>query len=441
MIGFSIESFFSIIEEMPDQAILLSVPDLRIVHANQPCLSANGLTLEEAKGLFCYSVTHHQDSPCDSGDRRCPVQISMETEEPSTAIHSHKEADGKEVLVHVTALPIRDSAGKITHVLEIIRRKDELTLLYEELKQKTGFLEDLIQTCPNGIVGNDRLGNIFLFNEGAEKIFGYNRAEVIGKIKVKNLYPEGKAREIMEQIRSENYGGREKLLGFETHILDKRGRAIPIRISCTPLYEDGLEVGVIGFFTDISQRKAMEEKLVALTITDGLTGLYNRRHFQVMAQHEIERIRRSKGSSSLILLDVDNFKQYNDTYGHLEGDVVLQTLGQLIRISFRTMDIAFRFGGEEFVILLPDTSPTWAFYPAERFRVRMAETTFLPAGRKEPARVTISIGIAKLNPEHSFDEVVRLADEAMYAAKKGGRNRTVIFGQPGPSGSPDPVED
>jgi len=440
MNSFLITSFFPVIDAMTDQAVLITVPDLRIVHANGPYLTASGLTLDEAKYLFCYNAAHRQDSPCDTEAHTCPAQTSIETGEPSSSIHTHQDADGKDILVLVSSLPVRDSDGMITHVLEIIRRKDELTLLHEGLKQKTGFLDDIIQTCPEGIIGNDRKGNIFIFNKGAEEIFGYKREDVIRKLRVKQLYPEGKAIEIRDQIYSENYGGHGSLKGFETIVQDIHGREIPIRISCTLLFEDGLEIGVIGFFTDISQRKAMEAELLSLSITDGLTGLYNRRHFQVLVQHEIERICRNDRSSSLLFLDVDHFKMYNDTHGHTEGDVVLQALGELMSSSVRVVDTCFRYGGEEFAILLPDTSASQAFIPAERIRARMAETPFLPSGCKEPVKVTISIGIAELTAERNLNEIIRLADEAMYTAKQTGRDRIVMSGHPGPSGSPSPGE-
>jgi diguanylate cyclase (GGDEF)-like protein/PAS domain S-box-containing protein len=423
----SMESLFAAIDETGEQAVLVSVPDMRIVHANRGYLAAVGMGLEEAKGLCCHSVSHHLDHPCDGDGHKCPVRISENTGNPASAVHLHSGKNGEEVLVDVSSRPIRDGSGRITHVLEIIRRNDERRRLLEDLQRKSGFLENLLHTCPEGIIGNDMKGNIFLFNEGAERIFGYARAEVIGKIHAKDLYPPGGAREVRDRAYSESFGGPGRLVDFETCIVDKSGIRVPIRLCCTVIKENGEDSGFIGFFTDIKERKAMEESLRTLSITDGLTGLYNRRHFQSIATKERERILRSKGHSSLLLIDVDHFKRYNDSYGHAEGDIVLTSLASLIKKSFRAVDTGFRFGGEEFAVLLPDTASEHALVPAERLRTEFASIPFLPAGGKGPLSVTVSIGISELIADRSLDDMVRLADAAMYEAKNRGRNRTVIL--------------
>jgi two-component system cell cycle response regulator len=126
-------------------------------------------------------------------------------------------------------------------------------------------------------------------------------------------------------------------------------------------------------------------------------------------------------------MDVDRFKQYNDAFGHDEGDKVLRALGDEIRKNFRTMDTGFRYGGEEFLVLLPETPAVAAIIPAERLRKRFSAIPFLPHPDEEPRKVTLSIGIAEFRPGLSIDDLVRSADRAMYAAKNAGRNRTVSY--------------
>jgi len=423
---FPLESLITIIDEMAEQAVLVSVPDLRIVHANRNYLASVGLDLEKARGQNCHRVSHGLDQPCEEEGHQCPAKISMVSGTSAKVVHLHQEVGGGQILVNVSSHPIRDEHGKVTMVLEVIRRDDEIRRLHDDLKKKSGFLENILMTCPEGIIGNDRSGTVFLFNEGAERIFGYKCKEVLGKIHAKNLYPEGLARDVMDQTLSENFGGYGRLLGYETFIRDKYGRDVPIRISATLLYEDGEESGVIGFFRDITELRRMEEELRTLSITDGMTQLYNRRHFETISQKEVDRVYRSGARSTLLILDVDHFKQYNDTYGHTEGDVVLKTLGELINKSFRAGDTGFRFGGEEFAVILPDTSAETALMPAERLRTQVEAFPFMPAGAKEPVSVTISIGIAEFTAGRVLDEVIRLADAAMYEAKKVGRNHTVI---------------
>jgi len=422
------------------------------------------------------------------------------------------------------------------------------------LERRSAFLENIVHTCPEGIIANDNEGNIFLFNASAERIFGHTSQEAIGKISASRLYPPGGAREVKEYLYSEEYGGRGLLVDFETEIVRKDGKKIPIRLCCSILKENGTDIGFIGFFTDISariafqarfieseerfrgifesardaiitigedgnvsmanlaaqellgyggenlsgmeairlfpprfvdywkelsvyasaqepgierrnielvvlsksgaetpvrltlaekivrgqriqtvilrnisHRKTLEEELRVQSITDTLTELYNRRHFHSLAQNELDRTLRTRVPFSLLLIDVDHFKRYNDAFGHEEGDKVLRALGDEIRKNFRTMDTGFRHGGEEFLVLLPETSSEAALIAAERLRKRFAAIPFLPRNEEKPRKVTLSIGIAEFRPGRSIDDLVHSADRAMYAAKNAGRNRTVNF--------------
>jgi PAS domain S-box-containing protein len=125
-------------------------------------------------------------------------------------------------------------------------------------ERRSAFLENVISTCPEGIIANDTMGNIFLYNRSAERIFGYPPEEAIGKISASRLYPPGGAREVKEYLYSEEFGGRGHLVDFETEILRKDGKRVPIRLCCSALKEDGKEIGYIGFFTDITARISLQ---------------------------------------------------------------------------------------------------------------------------------------------------------------------------------------
>ncbi|NTW67557.1 MAG: diguanylate cyclase [Nitrospirae bacterium] len=164
--------------------------------------------------------------------------------------------------------------------------------------------------------------------------------------------------------------------------------------------------------------------LKELTIRDGLTGLYNHRHFQETLAAEILRSKRYPTTFSLVFLDVDYFKQYNDTHGHLHGDAVLVALSKLLISGIRQSDIAVRYGGEEFVLLLPETSKVKAFVLAGSIREKIAAHPFPGRETQPQGKVTVSMGIAAF-PEDGSDSSTLLhhADEALYQAKNGGRNR------------------
>jgi diguanylate cyclase (GGDEF)-like protein/PAS domain S-box-containing protein len=460
--------------------------------------------------------------------------------------------DGQKTPIRLCCSVLRENGTDIGYIgffTDISARK----ALLRSLERRSAFLENVISTCPEGIIANDTRGTIFLYNKSAEGIFGYTEEEVIGgKLHAKQLYPPGGAKEVREYIYSTHFGPHGHLVDFETEVLRKNGKKAPIRLCCSVLRENEKDIGYIGFFTDISarialqakfleseerfrgifesahdaivsvredgmvvmanraaqellgydeetllgmkairlfaprfadywrelstyasrlgpgnerrnieivalsksgaeipiqltlaekivrgekiqtailrdisERKALEESLRLQSITDTLTDLYNRRHFHSLAQNEAERAVRSRVPFSILLMDVDRFKQYNDAFGHDEGDKVLRALGDEIRKNFRTMDTGFRHGGEEFLVLLPETTSEDAIIAAERLRTRFATIPFLPNPEEEPRKVTLSIGIAEFRPGLSIDDLVRAADRAMYSAKNAGRNRTV----------------
>jgi two-component system cell cycle response regulator len=170
------------------------------------------------------------------------------------------------------------------------------------------------------------------------------------------------------------------------------------------------------------ERVQISEKLEKLAITDGLTKLYNLRHFYNQLEVEVDRSNRYGHSLGLLLLDIDRFKVYNDTCGHLEGDKVLIKLCQIIRSCLRTMDSAYRYGGEEFTVILPETSGEEAETVAHRIRKAVETEKFFPEPNK-PYQVTISIGVTEYCKEENFADFIKRADKAMYLSKLAGRNR------------------
>lgn len=207
-------------------------------------------------------------------------------------------------------------------------------------------------------------------------------------------------------------------------------------------YQDAIEIGASDFifkpfrFEELDLRikrveheivlkqyydKAME-KMKKLVITDDLTGLSNSRHFFKLIETEIKRHHRYSRPLSLLMLDLDYFKHYNDTWGHLAGDNVLNELGKIINSCLRTTDTAFRFGGEEFAILLPETKLEKACLVGKRIIESTGSKIFHPEPGKT-ASVTISAGATELIEGDNRESLIRRADKALYLSKKAGRNR------------------
>jgi len=182
---------------------------------------------------------------------------------------------------------------------------------------------------------------------------------------------------------------------------------------------------------EIEERKNIERKLREISTKDGLTGLSSRRHFDEVLENEIRRAQRSSHPLSLILLDVDYFKAFNDTYGHLEGDACLQRISRSIeKIINRPGDLASRYGGEEFVVILPNTDADSAYEIAEAIRKAVQRLEIPHVGSKliGPKLVTISAGVSTVEPAIGTapSDIIRPADSALYQAKAAGRNRIIM---------------
>lgn len=160
-----------------------------------------------------------------------------------------------------------------------------------------------------------------------------------------------------------------------------------------------------------------------MSVTDPLTGLYNRRHFEDCLEREFLRSKRYKSDLSFAIIDIDFFKKINDTYGHSSGDYVLKEVAYLILQTFRKTDMVFRYGGEEFAVIITETPIDKAVIPLERLRISVSENTFKYNGQQ--INTTISIGVSGVNEDtESVHQLFENADKALYAAKENGRNQT-----------------
>lgn len=191
------------------------------------------------------------------------------------------------------------------------------------------------------------------------------------------------------------------------------GGGIPLLLSPLFLY---------GFVALVQQLDLAEADLRRLASEDDLTGAHNRRYILALAAREWERSRRYGGALSLLMVDVDHFKRVNDTCGHAVGDGVLQTLVRTCGVCLRRTDAVGRLGGEEFLVLLPDTDEHAAAEIGERLRAVLASSEMTAAG--QPLRITVSVGVASRHPDTaSLEHLLKRADDALYAAKAAGRNQ------------------
>lgn len=292
------------------------------------------------------------------------------------------------------------------------------------------YLENLVELCPDGIVAIDRTGIITVFNQAAEKLTRRVAREVVGHLNITDLYGDPEvAREIKRQLHADAHGGPGRLDNYEVLVTRADGSLVPIRLAATLIYRDDSEIGSVDFFHDLTAREKIEEKLRRLSITDSLTGLYNQRYFHVSIAAELERAKRYARPLSLICCDIDHFKQCNDIMGHLEGDNVLRLLGKMLVQNLRQTDMAFRYGGDEFFVLLPETDLEDAARTADK--IRQLYNTQWPYDLEYDGhtvdRASLSMGVTLAASDENSERLIKRADLAMYTAKREGGDQVVTL--------------
>lgn len=275
----------------------------------------------------------------------------------------------------------------------------------------------------DGIVIIDGQGVIRLFNPAAERIFQYAAEEVVGR-SLSLLLPEEHHRHHQAHVNrfeQESDTARKMEERGTVSGVRKDGKQFPLEISISKITVGGARE-YCALIRDASEQERMIRELNRRAYTDPLTGLNNRHFLSERGAELFTLCSRYNHPISLMVIDADHFKAVNDTYGHDAGDEVLKNLAKTLTAVARSTDIVARFGGEEFIILLPETESAGAVQLAERVRSRIEKAG--TSGADEIA-ITVSIGVASYNGGDDFDALFRRADKALYAAKESGRNRVV----------------
>lgn len=313
--------------------------------------------------------------------------------------------------------------------------------LEARLKSKTIQFRTVLDTLPDYVFIKDVNGVYLACNKACEAYFGDKEHNIVGKTDYDLVDREiadsfiAKDNQAMEMGRS--------VTSEEWLTLKSSGKTILSETTKTPMYDDnGQLIGLVGVARDITERRKLEEKLIetndhlsTLVSTDTLTGIGNRRAYDSRLEQEWLRSARDQTTLCLVLLDVDYFKQYNDTYGHKAGDNCLATLASFLsneRFIRRPSDFIARYGGEEFALILGNCSPTHALDVANDVIRRVREELAIPHSTSElnitPRVLTISAGVGYITPNQSQSpaDLFHLADAALYNAKSAGRNQSVM---------------
>jgi len=312
----------------------------------------------------------------------------------------------------------------LSNSIVLARVKTHLAIQNQKLqiKQSEALLKATLEATKDGIAVFDNAGKLMLLNQNfinmwhlpeaiianpsMDKILEYGLQQVVDS--------ESRRPRVYELLQSDKK---------ESDLLELKDGRIFSRYT-EPLIQDGIKIGRVTSYTDISEQKNLESQLRELSLTDPLTGLYNRRKLDEILHDEFNRAKRYNQEMAVLMLDIDHFKAFNDTYGHDQGDRILQSMARCMKDHFRNVDWCCRFGGEEFSVIMPDSDLPGAQDAAERFRQLVDEM------RYDGLHISISIGltiISNLAENDPPEEFITQADKALYMAKASGRNQIQIF--------------
>ncbi|MCP4409238.1 MAG: sensor domain-containing diguanylate cyclase [Gammaproteobacteria bacterium] len=328
----------------------------------------------------------------------------------------HRLASGEVRDVEVYSNPIPMDGQKFLYsvIHDITARKQ----VEEALKEAVASQNAILAAIPDLMFELDQRGRYLNLWARNPNELACSKAELLGRT-VSEMLPTDAADQVMSALREADEKGQSH--GQQIQLTTADGE---LWFELSTSLKDGVSSPhrFIMLSHNITKRKHMEAKLRYLSFHDPLTGLYNRNVLEQQLNDEIHRAVRYNHALSIFMLDIDHFKPINDTYGHGIGDTVLRSFATVLESSIRKTDYATRYGGEEFVVILPETSPPKAEELAERLRNQVAEYS-IPIEDDEELNITTSIGVSTF-PEHgkSWEDLLNAADSAMYAAKDGGRN-------------------
>lgn len=301
-------------------------------------------------------------------------------------------------------------------------QKVQHLMAFPPTDQQHGFALRLMEllVIPTFVIDINR--KVIIWNRACERLTGTAAWEVLGTADHwKSFYHEQRA--TLADLVVEDAG--HTLCAENWCDMPRVGRRRYLAADASPIFDSGGKlVAVVETLRDVTDEKRAQVALEQLATRDGLTGLANRRCFDDTLLAEWQRALRNQQPLSLLMVDVDNFKQYNDAYGHLGGDECLQRIASAVSSEMRANDLVARYGGEEFAVILPDQSLKGAAIVAERIRCRVEQLRLPNLGSKQHV-VTVSIGAATalVAPDNDPSQLVATADSALYRAKHMGRNR------------------
>jgi diguanylate cyclase (GGDEF)-like protein/PAS domain S-box-containing protein len=343
-----------------------------------------------------------------------------------------RRADGSAISVWDTTRIIRDDEGRILYQEGSLEDITERKQTEQELADERNLLRTLIDILPDIIYAKDTESRFVLANAALAASFGKaTPGEILGSTDFAFHPPESAAQ--FHTAEQELFDTGQPLVNREEQVLSATEGRRWLSTTKVPWRDNaGRIIGLVGIGHDITERKAMESLLQSLSLTDELTGLYNRRGFMLLAEQQLKVAHRTKVGVSLLFGDVDCLKPINDALGHAQGDQALTDIAGVLQETFRESDIIARLGGDEFVVLVQDSAEEKAHPALARVEENLAEHT---ARGDRDYQLAVSFGVARYDPEApcTVADLIAQADSAMYRQKqlrKARKTGTPVYSEP-----------
>jgi diguanylate cyclase (GGDEF)-like protein/PAS domain S-box-containing protein len=421
----------------PDAALISRLSDGMIVDVNSGYLTMSGYSRQEIINQTTIGINIWHDL----GDRDSFIKELKEKGFCENLEFVFQRKDRSLLTGRISARII--SIKTVPHIVSIVHDITKSNQAAEALRESEELYRSILDASPDDITITDMNGSILVVSPAAKRIFGYESdyVDFTGKYLIDYLIPEDRERaksNIIRMVKGELTGPNEY------HGVRKDQSVFDIEVNSGLIHNAKGEPSKMVFVVrDITERKQTEQRIQQLVQqleiekkaalfnanTDSLTGLANRRYFDEVLKNEFVRLKRSGAPLSLLMLDVDYFKMFNDAYGHLAGDDCLKQVGTILKKNVgRVTDLVARFGGEEFAAVLTETDAKGAFSLAERIREDIEALAIPHADSLISRYLTVSLGVVTVNTNDlaSPAQIIALADDALYCAKKDGRNRTAV---------------
>ena len=425
-------SYRQLFDNSPSAIYRVDFKNGRFLKANDVFCKYLGCSQEEITSISPYNILTEESKKLFL-ERLEKMTLGLEV--PDTIEYEGFDKNGKRWCLHLNNKNIYDAEGHVVAadvVAHDITDRKRAENALKESEKKYRLLADNVHDV---IFVLDMNFNYTYISPSIKMLRGYEPEEVLKQSYTDILTPSSVdlAMKTLSDIMELEKIKHQEITESRTLQLEMRrkdGTTVWTEVKFSFIRDENQRpVGILGVTRDITERKQAEDELresehryQELSIIDDLTQLHNSRHFYAQLEKEIERSNRYEQPLTLLMLDLDNFKTFNDTYGHVEGDYVLSRLGQVMKRCLRDPDSAYRYGGEEFTIMLPMTTSEEGMVTAKRIHTELRKEAFSPVLGQE-VYVTVSIGLAQYKPKEEMKAFVNRVDQLMYQAKKNGRDR------------------